>query len=131
MNRTKKQIFDEALSEVSNKFSVSKEDILGSCRKREFVDCRKALVYILYDLSLFKFSHPMLVELMNKSNHTTTLNLLIKARDMIMSGDKHFFHCVYDVVYSINDDVMMARLINAVKDSEDSTKNVFKIQKFR
>ena len=123
--------FELVLEKVSNSFGVPKEHILGTCRRREYVDCRKALVYILYRLSMVEFSHNMLVELMNKNNHATTIHLLSKAKDMILSGDKVFFNSVYDAVFAIGDEVMLSRLIKDVKDSEDSTKNVFKIQKFR
>lgn len=62
-------------------FSVSRDDILGSCRKQEFAMGRHAFVKLARDRT--NESYTMIADYLGKRNHATALNSYRRASDLI------------------------------------------------
>ena len=62
-------------------FSVTRDDILGSCRKQEFAMGRHAFVKLARDRT--NESYTMIAEYLGKRNHATAVNSYKRASDLI------------------------------------------------
>jgi len=57
---------------VANFFQIPVEDLVGSCRKKEFVKPRQVSIYLLRDM--LELSYPHIGEIVGKKDHTTAIH---------------------------------------------------------
>ena len=66
---------------VANFFQIPMEDLIGDCRKKEFVKPRQISMYLLRDM--LELSYPYIGEIVGKKDHTTAIHAFSKIEQEI------------------------------------------------
>lgn len=66
----------QIIQSVANFFQILIEDLMGTCRKKEFVRPRQVAIYLLRDM--LELSYPYIGELVGKKDHTTAIHAFEK-----------------------------------------------------
>jgi len=78
----------EAVEIMARALGVSMEDLTGLSKKPDLVMFRKVIVAVLR--ATFKVSLQDLARLLGRTDHSTSINLINKATDLINSNDEEF-----------------------------------------
>jgi chromosomal replication initiator protein len=74
---SKEEVIKQAIAEVMQNYSISMENLMGFCRKREYVLPRHVLMYKLYSIGI-KLTD--IGSLMGNRDHTTIIHGIKKIR---------------------------------------------------
>lgn len=75
----------QIIKSVANFFQILVEDLMGTCRKKEFVKPRQVAIYLLRDM--LELSYPYIGELVGKKDHTTAIHSFEKVNKEINTNN--------------------------------------------
>ncbi|MDP1689308.1 MAG: chromosomal replication initiator protein DnaA [bacterium] len=75
----------QIIKSVANFFQILVDDLMGTCRKKEFVKPRQVAIYLLRDM--LELSYPYIGELVGKKDHTTAIHSYEKVNKEINTNN--------------------------------------------
>ncbi len=99
--KTREQIFEYMLGEISLSSGISKSEILGKNRKREIMYARHLLVYCLYRTGAFSLK--LIGFKVGGRNHATILNSKNAVEDLLSVKDDIMYPLYLKIQHLINE----------------------------